>query len=520
MNTLVLLLATVLTAQATDSSPDRPVRFLVAAVTPADQTLDQTPDRTPDRTVDPWLGTAIDTGLTWYLRRTGATDAVPISWRELAIGSLGQNPPASAGQPYDAKHLAELLGADIVVTGSCSSGSEQLTAQLQVHDLRSGQSRACHAAGKNVSALLSQLAKQVLVTAGIVLDESAAGKVNAPLCASPSAIEYHAKAMLAYRAGRHDQARYFCGQALRHDNKYRDPRIILAMYRAGRGDVTGAVASLQGVVRQAQRANDQIDLARAQGNIGLIYRKIGQNKIAQRYLELTAETARRAGDLYTLATVLNNLAQLQLAENQPLGALDLFRRRQELLTKMGDRLAAGPNLTVIGTIHERLGHFQQALKIHQQAVNRTRMTGPKSALAAALHHLGLAYHNLNQFEPAVEYYTESIQLSDLIQTIPTYNNLGLIHQQQRKYNHSLDAFHQALSHLADSPDRYQKAVCLANIASVHEQLGQYSQAADSLQQALEILQAVGHPQASVYQEKIDTLRAKTTPTTSQPEPPG
>ena len=145
------------------------------------------------------------------------------------------------------RRVKELLGADIVVTGSCSSDSEQLTAQLQVHDLRSGQSRACHAAGKNVSALLSPLAKQVLVTAGIVLDQSAAGKINGPICASPSAIEYHAKALLAYRAGRHDQARYFSGQALRHDREYRDPRIILAMYRAGRGDVAGAVASLQGI---------------------------------------------------------------------------------------------------------------------------------------------------------------------------------------------------------------------------------------------------------------------------------
>jgi len=508
MNTLLLLLAAVLTAQTTDSSPHRPVRFLVAAVTPADQTADQT--------IDPWLGTAVERGLTWYLRRTGVTEAVPISWRDRTISSLDQPPPASAGQPHHAKHLAALLGADIVVTGSCSSGPEQLAAELQLHDLRTGQAHDCHAAGKNVSELLSRLAKQVLVTSGIVLDESAAGRIDTPICASPSAIEYHAKAMLAYRAGRHDQARYFCGQALRHDSKYRNPRITLAMYRAARGDVAGAVDSLQAVVRQAQRANDQIDVARAQGNIGLLYRRIGQNKIAQRYLDLTAKTARQDGDVYTLATVLNNLAQLQLAQNQPQAALDLLQQRQELLTKMGDRSAAGPNLTVIGTIHEQLGHFQQALKTHHQAVDRMRTIGAKSALAVALHHLGLAYHNLNRFDSAVQYYTESIELSDPVRTIATYNNLGLIYQQQRKYPQALDAFRRALSNMPDSPDPHQKAVCLANIASVLEELGQYPQAIDALQQTLEILRAVGHPQASVYQEKIDNLRAKITPTTSQP----
>ena len=168
-------------------------------------------------------------------------------------------------------------------------------------------------------------------------------------------------------------------------------------------------------------------------------------------------------------------------------------------------MAIGPNLTLIGTLQQQLGQSKEALATHTEALRYARKYAGPTEQAAALHQLGLAHHDLEQFDEAMDCYQKSVKLADPRRAGPTHNNIGLIHQIRHQSTEALGAFEQAIALFEQYPDPPQQAVCLSNAAEVLAELGRKEQAAEALGKAVAILRRIQHPGAATFQHKLDAL---------------
>jgi tetratricopeptide (TPR) repeat protein len=499
MSPMFLLLSLITTAQTTGPVGEHPARFLVARIV-AD-----------DKATEPWVGTALETGLTWHFRRHPRTDAVPIPWRDRAMRDAGYLPAAADMPPADAKRLARLLGVRTLISGTCRTELAQIQVELQIHDVHTEQVQRCVAEGKDVRELLANAVARLVALCAPPTGPSDPVAPDMPAYSrSASAIEYYAKALRGHQTEKLSRVPFYCAQALQSDAKFRDPMILLALHEVRQGKVANAMRRFQQVARDAQIVGDRIDLGRAQGNLGWLYRQVGQHEVAQSYLNLAAETARQAQDRYNLATALNNLAQLAVSADQADQAVDHLRARQQLLTQLGDQLGMAPNLVFLGTVYEQLERYDEAVATHQQAIEWIHKAGPAAALPETLYHLASAYDGLEQSNLAIENYRKSLQLADPNDPVRILcnNSLGLIYQKQNDYDLALEAFGRALEGLTRSDDGQTRAVCLSNIASVYEDRGQWPQAIENLEQAVNILRGIRHPQLPQYEALLDELRGK------------
>jgi len=496
MSSMLLLLSLITVAQTTGPVDQQRTRFLVARIVAS------------DKATEPWVGTALETGLAWHLRRRPPADAVPIPWRDRAMRDAGYLPAAPQMQLADAKRLATLLGVTTLITGTCRTTPTQLEAELHIHDVHSEGTRHFVATGKDVRQLLADTAARLFAPQADAPDV-AASKLPA-YSRSASAIEYYAKALRGHQTEQLGRVPFYCAQALQSDAKFRDAMILLALHEVRQGKVTNAMQHFQQVVRDAQLAGDRVDVARAQGNLGWLYRQLGRHEVAHRYLEFAADTARQAHDPYNLATALNNLAQVAVSTDQADQAVDHLRARQQLLTQLGDQLAMAANLIFLGTVYEQLEQYDAALATYQQAIEWIHKAGPAAALPEALYHLASAYENLKQADLAVENYRKSLQLAEPTDPVRILcnNSLGLIYQKQTQYDLALEAFGKALEGLTRSGDGQARAICLSNIALVYEERAQWPQAIENLEQAVNILRGLRHPQLAQYEALLDEMRGK------------
>ena len=499
MSSMLLLLSLISIAQSTGPVDQQRTRFLVARIVAS------------DKATEPWVGTALETGLAWHLRRRPPADAVPIPWRDRAMRDAGFLPAAPQMQLADAKRLATLLGVTTLITGTCRTTPTQLEAELHIHDVGSERTQHFVATGKDVRQLLADTAARLFALPAVAggTPEPAASELPA-YSRSASAIEYYAKALRGHQTEQLGRVPFYCAQALQSDAKFRDAKILLALHEVRRRKVADAMQHFQQVVRDAQLAGDRVDLARAQGNLGWLYQQLGRHEVAQRYLELAAETARQIHDPYNLATALNNLAQVAVSADQADQAVGRLRARQQVLTQLGDQLGMAANLIFLGTVYEQLEQYDAALATYQQAIEWIHKAGPAAALPEAHYHLASAYEGLRQPDLAIENHRRTLELAEPTDPVRILcnNSLGLIYQKQTRYDLALEAFGKALDGLTRSGDGQARAICLSNIALVYEERGQWPQAIENLEQAVNILRGLQHPQLPEYEALLDEMRSK------------
>ena len=75
----------------------------------------------------------------------------------------------------------------------------------------------------------------------------------------------------------------------------------------------------------------------------------------------------------------------------------------------------------------------------------------------------------------------------------------------RQYAEALDCFGQALTIYRAVHDRYLEASTLAHLGDARYAAGSHAQAAGAWQAAIDILEALGHPDAEQVRSRLDEL---------------
>jgi tetratricopeptide (TPR) repeat protein len=153
-------------------------------------------------------------------------------------------------------------------------------------------------------------------------------------------------------------------------------------------------------------------------------------------------------------------------------------------------------LNELGIAYYSLSEYNRAIEFHQQSLEISRKIGDRNGERSSLGNLGNAYYSLGQYQQAINFYQQSLEIlreiGDRHNEAISLCNLGLAYSSLGQYQQAINFYQQSLEILREIGDRNGKAACLNNLGEAYRNLGQYQQAIQFYQQSLETFREIGN----------------------------
>ncbi|MEH1836032.1 MAG: tetratricopeptide repeat protein [Nostoc sp.] len=154
-------------------------------------------------------------------------------------------------------------------------------------------------------------------------------------------------------------------------------------------------------------------------------------------------------------------------------------------------------LTSLGHAYNYLGQYQQAIEFQQQSLEIAREIGAHDRFeeAISLGNLGLIYNSIGQYQQAVEFHQKSLEIARKTGAadveINSLGDLGLAYRSLGQYQQAIKFYQQQLKITQEIGDHNREGSSLGNLGNAYQFIGQYQQAIKFYQQQLKITREIG-----------------------------
>ncbi len=275
-------------------------------------------------------------------------------------------------------------------------------------------------------------------------------------------------------------------------------------------------------------------------NLANTLTKTGKITQAIELLKKSEANVRRKSDLHTLflGDIYYNLGEARQKKGEFEEALNNYGIAARLYKTQGQTESFVKSHTMIGTIYQNLGHFNDAMQqydlaattlretysenhpffsiiynnmgvvhaklaSHKQAlsyfkktqqIDEQRATNNELELAGIYHNLGALYYLENDDERALEYLSRALRLNSNqlgeqdASIAKLYSDIGLVYKEKKEYTEALSYFQRALHIYSKQSDTPNQAMAEAyhNIGTLYSEQGNYELALRILNKTLEI----------------------------------
>ena len=154
------------------------------------------------------------------------------------------------------------------------------------------------------------------------------------------------------------------------------------------GDYANMLSSYHRSLAIAERIGNTRLIARANVNIALFYKQVGEYEQARQLMEKVSELCKKSGDTVQSAYVFSHLSDLAFRQQQYDKALTYARQAVQIAISAKDPQAIasfnndlGKVLAAKGSWQEAIGHYRQSLDYYQQVDDKLGMTATTVLLA-------------------------------------------------------------------------------------------------------------------------------------------
>lgn len=156
----------------------------------------------------------------------------------------------------------------------------------------------------------------------------------------------------------------------------------------------------------------------------------------------------------------------------------------------------GPALARLGAAHWRLGHYTEAIDLHQQDLDISQRADDRFGKGRALTNLGATHWQSGHVAKAADCLQQALDLlseaGDRRGQGRTLANLGNLCWRLGNYPEALNRLRQALDHFRGVGDRTSAGLVLGKIGLVHWRLGRLAEAHDYTRRALACSRETGY----------------------------
>ncbi|MBD2215372.1 tetratricopeptide repeat protein [Nostoc linckia FACHB-104] len=153
------------------------------------------------------------------------------------------------------------------------------------------------------------------------------------------------------------------------------------------------------------------------------------------------------------------------------------------------------SLTSLGNAYFSLGQYQRAIEFFQQSLNIFREIGDRKGENGCLIGLGNAYNFLGQYQRAIEFHQQSLDISREIGDRKgeglSLGNLGNAYNSLGQYQRAIEFFLLSLDIFREIGDCKGEDGCLIGLGNAYNFLGQYQRAIEFFLLSLDISREIG-----------------------------
>lgn len=196
--------------------------------------------------------------------------------------------------------------------------------------------------------------------------------------------------------------------AARLCNKYPDAGVYLLNLRQHPREV---VSWLEAALVAARQLKDRASEGRHLGNLGIVYKNLGEPPRAVGFFEQQLTIAREIGNRRDEGKALGNLGNAYIILGEPRRAIEFHEQSLVIARDIGERLDEGDALDSLGTAYVELGEPRRAIEFHEQSLVVSREIGDRRGEGATLGNLGVAYAALGETRRAFEFHEQRLAIA-------------------------------------------------------------------------------------------------------------
>ncbi|TYQ27052.1 tetratricopeptide repeat protein [Pseudanabaena sp. UWO311] len=156
------------------------------------------------------------------------------------------------------------------------------------------------------------------------------------------------------------------------------------------------------------------------------------------------------------------------------------------------------SLNRLGICYDSLGQYEKAIAYHQQSLDISEEIGNRQGVAISLGNLGNCYDSLGQYEKAIAYQQQSLDINEEIGDrqglARSLGNLGNCYKNLGQYEKAITHHQQSLEIKEEIGNRQGVAISLGNLGNCYDSLGQHEKAIAHHQQYHDISEEIGFRQ--------------------------
>lgn len=183
-------------------------------------------------------------------------------------------------------------------------------------------------------------------------------------------------------------------------------------------------------------------------------------------------------------------------------ALRLFNEALDKSRTLKDTAGEARALMNIGIVYSATGQPQKTLEFYQQALTLRRQVGDKAGEATTLAYIGSVYYRLGQPQDALKFFEQTLrlhrQVGDRTGEASALTNIGVVYNHIGQPQKAREFFEQALPLHRQVGNKAHEANTLVNIGNGYSHIGQPQNALEFYQQSLPLYRQVGDKAGEAY----------------------
>jgi tetratricopeptide (TPR) repeat protein len=166
-------------------------------------------------------------------------------------------------------------------------------------------------------------------------------------------------------------------------------------------------------------------------------------------------------------------------------------------------------LNNIGCAHYYLEQYEDALQFYSQSLTLMKNELNQSI---CINNIGITYAKNNQYKEALQCFQNCLQIRKkyLSETHPQigicYTNIGVIQASVGQFDLALQSYNIALKTFSSNQFNIHRSIIYQNMAKIFQEKNQFDRSISFYQDALNILQQFHHPNINLIKQQIQHLK--------------
>ena len=261
------------------------------------------------------------------------------------------------------------------------------------------------------------------------------------------------------------------------------------------GDKRAAIYHYELYLNISQEMGDRDGVARAYSNLGNVYQSCGDYDTAITYHELDLNIAKEVRDRAGEGGAYGNLGNAYFGLGNFHKAVEYYKKRLKISKEEGDRAGEGRAYNNLSAAYRNLSRFREAIDYQECCLKIAKELGDKAAIGGSYCNIGNAYYRLGEFKTATHYIEQYLEiakeLGDRAGEGRAYGNLGEIFASHGDFNKAVKYHEQRLEIAKETGDRAGEGRAYCNLGNAYYKLSDLKKAVEYHQLDLKIAMDLG-----------------------------